>query len=86
MKVSQYNKEELNLVIQAFVPLILVAGLAIFLISNSGGFPLFTLLGVSIGLSIIILSWLGKKASVFAASLLITAVVYTPLYNWSTVF
>ena len=83
---SQYNKEELNLVIQAFVPLIIIAGLAIFLISNSGGFPWFTLLGTSIGLSIIILSWLGKKSSIFAASLLIGALVFTPLYNWSMMF
>ena len=64
---SQYNKEELNLVIQALVPLSLVAGLAIFLISNSGGFPWFTLLGTSIGLSIIILSWLGRKSLYFCS-------------------
>ena len=83
---SQYNKEELNLIIQALVPLCLVAGLAIFLISNSGGFPWFTLLGTSIGLSIIILSWVGRKSSIFAASLLIGAVVFTPLYNWSIIF
>lgn len=86
MAVSQYNKEELNLMIQAFVPLILIGGLAIVLISSSGGFPWFTLLGTSIGLSIIILSWLGKKSSVFAACLLVGAVVFTPLYNWSTMF
>jgi hypothetical protein len=86
MKVSQYNKEELNLIIQAVIPLFFVAGLAIFLIYNSGGFPWFTLLGTSIGLSIIILSWIGKKSSAFAASLLIGAAAFTPLYSWSTIF
>ena len=83
---SQYNKEELNLMIQALAPLCLVAGLAIFLITNSGGFPWFTLLGISIGLSIIILSWVGRKSSVFAASLLMGAAIFTPLYNWSIIF
>ena len=83
---SQYSKEELNLVFQALVPLSIIGGLATFLISNSGGFPWFTLLGTSIGLSIIILSWVGRKSSIFAASLLLGAVVLTPLYNWSTIF
>ena len=83
---SQYSKEELNFMIQALIPLCLVAGLTIFLIYNSGGFPWFTLLGTSIGLSIIILSWIGRKSSIFAASLLMGAVVFTPLYNWSLIF
>ena len=64
----QYSKEELNFIIQALVPLCIIAGLATFLISTSGGFPWFTLLGTSIGLSIIILSWVGRKSSIFAAS------------------
>ena len=69
MRVSQYSKEELNFVIQALVPLAIIGGLATFLITNSGGFPWFTLLGTAIGLSIIILSWVGRKYSIFAASL-----------------
>lgn len=76
---SQYNKEELNLVLQAVIPLFIVAGLVVFLISSSVGFAWFTLLGVSIGLSIIILTWIGKKSSFFVASLLLVALVYTPL-------
>ena len=76
---SQYNKEELNLVIQAVIPLFIVAGLVVFLISSSVGFAWFTLLGVSIGLSIIILTWIGKKSGFFVASLLLMALVYTPL-------
>ena len=83
---SQYSKEELNLIIQALVPLGIIGGLAIFLISTSGGFPWFTLLGTAIGLSIIILSWVGRKSSIFAASLLLGAAVFTPLYNWSIIF
>ena len=80
---SQYNKEELNLMIQTLVPFGIVSVLAIFLISNSGGFPWFTLLGTSIGLSIIILSWVGKKSIIIAASLLMGALLFTPFYNWS---
>ena len=76
---SQYNKEELNLVIQAVIPLFIVAGLVIFLISSSVGFAWFTLFGVSIGLSIIIFTWIGKKSSFFVASLFLVALVYTPL-------
>lgn len=83
---SQYNKEELNLVIQALVPLGIIGGLAIFLIASNGGFSWFTLLGTSIGLAIIILTWVGRKASVFVASLLIGAVILTPLYNSSLIF
>ncbi|MDW0117782.1 hypothetical protein QTL97_12605 [Sporosarcina thermotolerans] len=83
---SQYSKEELKFVLQALLPLCIIGGLATFLISNSGGFPWFTLLGTAIGLSIIILSWVGRKYSIFAASLIIGAATFTPLYNWSTIF
>ena len=83
---SQYNKEELNMIIQALVPLGIIGGLATFLISTSGGFPWFTLLGTAIGLAIILLSWVGRKSSMFAASLVIVAAVFTPLCNWSTIF
>ena len=82
---SQYSKEELSLVIQALLPLGLIGGLAILFISNSGGFSWFTLLGISIGLSIIIFTWIGKKSSVFIASLLIAALVLSPLYNLGTI-
>ena len=83
---SQYSKEELDFIIQALVPLAIIGGLATFLITNSGGFPWYTLLGTAIGLSIIILSWVGRRYSIFAASLLIGAAIFTPLYNWSTIF
>lgn len=80
---SQYSKEELSVVIQTLVPFSIIALLAIFLISNSGGFPWFVLLGTSIGLSIIILSWVGKKSIIIAASLLMGALIFTSFYNWS---
>lgn len=86
MRVSQYSKEELDFIIQALVPLAIIGGLATFLITSSGGFPWYTLLGTSIGLSIIILSWVGRKYSIFAASLIMAAAIFTPLYNWSTIF
>lgn len=76
---SQYKKEELNLVLQAVLPLFIVAGLAIFLLSNSGGFPWFMLFGLSFGLSVIIFTWLGKKSSVFVASIWIGALVFSSL-------
>ena len=57
---SQYSKEELNFVLQALLPLGIIGGLATFLISTSGGFPWFTLLGTAIGLSIIT-SFMGRK-------------------------
>ncbi|MCG7346175.1 hypothetical protein MHZ92_18865 [Sporosarcina sp. ACRSL] len=83
---SQYSKEELSLLFQALFPVCLIGGLAIFLISTSGGFPWYTLLGTAIGLSIIILSWVGRKSSIFAVSLLAVAAVFTPLYNFSAIF
>jgi hypothetical protein len=84
--VTQHSKEELNLLVQTLLPLLIIGGLATFLISTSGGFPWYTLLGTSIGLAIIILSWAGRKTVFFAATLVLTAAVFTPLYNWSTIF
>ena len=86
MRVSQYNKEELSLVIQALFPLGLIGGLAIFLNTNFGGFPWYMLLGAAIGLSIIILTLVGKKASVVVASLLVGAAILTPIYNLINTF
>ena len=80
---SQYSKEELNVVIQTLIPFSIIAGFAIFLISNTGGFPWFTLLGTSIGLSIIILSLIGRKSIIVIASLLMGALIFTSFYNWS---
>ena len=78
---SQYNKEELNLVIQAVIPLFIVAGLVIFLISSSGGFAWFMLLGVSFGLSIIILTWIGKKSSYFCSFSIDSGVSFYSTYD-----
>ena len=80
---SKYSKDELNVVIQTLVPFSLIAGFAIFLISNTGGFPWFTLLGTSIGLSIIIFALIGRKSIIIVASLLMGALVFTSFYNWS---
>lgn len=80
---SKYSKDELNVVIQTLVPFSIIAWFAIFLISNTGGFPWFTLLGTSIGLSIIIFTLLGRKSIIIVASLLMGALVFTSFYNWS---
>ena len=80
---SQYNKEELSLIIQVLLPLSLVAALGFILSFSSGEYPWLTLLGVPVGLSIIILTWVGPRSSVFVVSLLMAAAVCTPVFGSS---
>ena len=81
---SQYNKEELSLVIQVLLPLCLVAAFGFILSFITGEFPWITLLGASVGLAVILLSWLGKKSFIFSVALIMAAAVCTPVFHWST--
>ena len=79
---SQHSIEELKLLSQAFLPILLIAGLSISLIVFNGGYSWYTPIASAIGLSIIIISWTEKKYAAFIMSLLICAVVYAALSDF----
>lgn len=76
---SQYYIEELKIMCQVFLPILLVGGLATFLIVFNDGYPWYTFIGTAIGLSIIIISWTEKKYAIFVTSLLMCAIIYSAL-------
>jgi hypothetical protein len=79
MKVSQYYIEEFKIISQVFLPILLIGGLATFLIVFNDGYPWYTFIGAAIGLSIIIVSWTEKKYAIFITSLLMCAIIYSAL-------
>ena len=80
---NTYSSDELKLIIQTFVPLLFVGVLATTLIIVNDGYPWYMMLGTALGISIIMISWTGKKYAVSLTSLLVCAVIYSalaPLY------
>ncbi len=76
---TTYSIEELKLVIQSFLPLFFVGVFATTLIIFNDGYPWYTLIGTALGLSIIMISWTGKKYAIFFSFLLLCAIIFSPL-------
>ena len=83
---SQYNLEELKLLNQVILALFIVADLALGLFFYNNEFPWFALIGSSIGLSIIVLCWTGKKYIYFIAFFLVYTILFSLVYNWHSFF
>lgn len=82
---TKYNREELEMLNQGLFALFLVADFALFLSYSNSEFPWFALLGSAVGLSIIVLCWVGKKYTIFISCLIVFAIVHTVFYNWSAI-
>ena len=82
---TQYAREELNLIGQQLLSIFLIAVLAFVFSLKVSQFPWWELIGIGIGLSIVVLCWSGTKYSFFVASLLLYTVAYSIIYNWSTI-
>lgn len=80
---TQYNREELQMLNQCLFALFLVADFALLLFFKQSPYPWFALLGSGIGLAIIVLCWTGSKYILFIASLLVFSITHTLIYNWS---
>jgi len=79
---SKYDIEEVKIISQLFLPILLIGGLATFLIVFNDGYPWYTFLGVAIGLSIIIVSWTEKKYLIFITSMLSCSIIYSALSSY----
>ena len=79
---SQYDIEEFKIISQLFLPILLIGGLATFLIVFNDGYPWYTFIGAAIGLSIIIVSWTEKKYAIFITSMLMCAIIYSALSSF----
>lgn len=82
---TQYNREELQILNQVFLALFLVADFALSLFFFQNTFPWFSLLGAGVGLAIIVLCWTGKKYTYFIASLLVCTLLFSLVYNWHSI-
>ncbi|MFP3917867.1 hypothetical protein U5N28_08665 [Lysinibacillus telephonicus] len=83
---SEYNKEELFLIIQVLAGITLTAGYALSIENYYGAVPAFALIGSAVGLSIIIGCWLGAEHVAFMLTIIVTAVVFSIYFNFGTLF
>ncbi|SOC44452.1 hypothetical protein [Ureibacillus acetophenoni] len=83
---NQYQREELNLISQSLLSILLISIFAYCISFISNTFPWQSLLGFGIGLSIIVICWIGRRSYVFISFLLLYTVVYSIAYNFSAFF
>ncbi|HYK74440.1 MAG TPA: hypothetical protein VEV44_15195 [Pseudoneobacillus sp.] len=83
---TEHNKAELRMLSQIFLAIFMVADYGLFLRLNNSEFPWFALAGASVGLSIILFCWVGKKYVLFNVVLLAGTAIYSIAYNWSALF
>ncbi|RTQ93121.1 hypothetical protein [Lysinibacillus telephonicus] len=83
---TEYNREELFLIIQMLAGITFTAGCAFSIETFYGTVPAFALIGSAVGLSIIIGCWLGAEHVAFMFTIIVTAVVFSIYFNFGTLF
>ncbi|PLR76225.1 hypothetical protein CU633_16975 [Bacillus sp. V3-13] len=83
---TEHNKSEIRMMNQILFAIVLTANFGFYLSLDHAQFPWFTYMGASLGLSIILLCWAGKKFVLFITALLVSTTVFLIVYNWSAIF
>jgi hypothetical protein len=83
---SENVKVEIKMMNEILLAIFVVANYALFLQLSNVIFPWFALIGASIGLSIILLCWFGKRFLLFHTFLLAGTFIYSIAFNWGAIF
>ncbi|HWL12596.1 MAG TPA: hypothetical protein VNQ57_06365 [Ureibacillus sp.] len=79
---TQYNREELSLILQVLAGITLTMGAAFALIAYNGDVPAFVLIAAAVGLAIIIGCWVGIRHLGFMVTIIIAAIVFAVFFNF----
>jgi hypothetical protein len=85
-KLSENVKVEIKMFNEILLAIFVVSNYALFLQLSHAVFPWFALIGASIGLSIILLCWVGKRFLLFHTFLIAGTIIFSIAYNWGTLF
>ncbi|MDN4493401.1 hypothetical protein [Ureibacillus aquaedulcis] len=80
---TQYNSEELSLILQVIAGITLTMGMAFTLSVYHGSVPGFALIGAAVGLAIIIGCWGGMKHLGFMVAIILVSIVLSIYFNFS---
>lgn len=73
---TQYNREELSLILQVLAGITITMGFAFALSAYYSVVPAFVLIGSAVGLAIIIGCWAGMKHLAFMVTIILTSIVF----------
>jgi hypothetical protein len=82
---TQHSNEELKLINQLLLAIFLVTDFGYFLFLNNNVFPWFALAGAAVGLAIIVYCWSGTKYWLFNTILLFSTLVFSVVYNFTSI-
>ncbi|MDQ0221299.1 hypothetical protein ELQ35_09760 [Peribacillus cavernae] len=71
---------------QLLLGLFIAANYACLLSLTAAAFPWLAYLGTAVGLSVILLCWLGKRSVLFITGLFAATFPYLLLFEWHTIF
>ncbi|KGR74676.1 PGF-CTERM sorting domain-containing protein [Ureibacillus sinduriensis] len=80
---TQYNREELSLILQVLAGITLTMGLAFTLSIYSGLTPGFEMIIAAIGLAIIIGCWGGMKHLGFMVTVILAVILFAIYFNFA---
>lgn len=78
---TQYNREELSLILQVLAGITLTMGFAFAISAYNGAVPMFVLIGSAVGLAIIIGCWGGIKHLGFMVTIILISIVFAIYFN-----
>ncbi|MDI7742170.1 hypothetical protein QMK38_09175 [Lysinibacillus fusiformis] len=79
---TQYNREELSLILQVLAGITLTMGFAFTLSAYNSVVPAYVLIGAAVGLAIIIGCWAGIKHLAFMAAIILTSIVFAIYFSF----
>ena len=83
---TQYNREELSLIIQVLAGILVTMGAAFALSEYYGAISGLALIVGAIGLAIIIGCWVGIKHLGFMVTIIISSIVFALCFNFGALF
>ncbi|MFC7684796.1 hypothetical protein [Ureibacillus sp. GCM10028918] len=83
---TEYNREELSLIIQVLAGITLTVGYAFAISVYNTVVPFFALIGTAVGLATIIGCWIGIKHLGFMLTLIMASIIFAIYFNFGAMF
>ncbi|MDQ0270447.1 hypothetical protein [Cytobacillus purgationiresistens] len=83
---NHHAYSEIRMLNQVIAPIFIIANFGYFLSLYMPEFPGLSFIAASIGLAIILISWLGKRSFLFTFALIAVTLIYSIVFSWEMLF